>query len=66
MNIACDGNIKYFSYEYVSIPDWNSMLRNNDYYDENYPNGELLDAMMRPAIIHYAGFKPGIKKTSHN
>ena len=61
MNIVCAGNVTYFSYEYVSIPHWKHMLEKCDYYDEIYQNRELEDAMMRPAIIHYAGYKPWIK-----
>lgn len=63
MNIACDGNVAYFSYEYVSLPHWYYELKDKDYYDEIYKNRELEDAMMRPAIIHYAGFKPWVKRS---
>lgn len=63
MNIACDGNVKYFSYEYVSLPHWYYELKNKDYFDEIYKNRELEDAMMRPAIIHYAGIKPWVKRS---
>lgn len=63
MNIACDGNVKYFSYEYVSLPHWYHELKDKDYFDEIYKNRELEDAMMRPAIIHYAGFKPWVKRS---
>lgn len=63
MNIACDGNVKYFSYEYVSVPHWYYELKEKDYYDEIYKNRELEDAMMRPAIIHYAGYKPWVKRS---
>ena len=63
MNIACDGNVAYFSYEYVSLPHWYYELKDKDYYDEIYKNRELEDAMMRPAIIHYAGYKPWVKRS---
>lgn len=63
MNIACDGKYINFSYEYVSIPTWKSYLKQKNYYDDYYPNGELEDAMMRPAIVHYAGQKPWV---AHN
>ena len=46
MNIACDGNVAYFSYEYVSLPHWYYELKDKDYYDEIYKNRELEDAMM--------------------
>ena len=40
MNIACDGNVAYFSYEYVSLPHWYYELKDKDYYDEIYKNRE--------------------------
>lgn len=58
MNLACDLNITYFSYRYVSIPTWLPLLEKRNFFDENYPNSELYDAMYRPKIVHYAGAKP--------
>ena len=58
MNLACEFKVKYFSYRYVSIPDWLKLLGERDFKDEYYPNGELYEAMYEPKIIHYAGTKP--------
>lgn len=64
MNIACQGNVKYFDYKYISIPDWKYILESVDYVDEYYPNKELEEIIMNPSIIHYAGIKPWIVNTT--
>ena len=58
MNIACDGQVTYLSYQYVSIPYWINKMKELDYKDEYYPNNELYRAMYSPKIIHYAALKP--------
>lgn len=58
MNLACDTNVKFISYKYISIPDWLPLLQNKNFTDAYYPNNELKETMYHPAIIHYAGRKP--------
>lgn len=60
INLACDLNVGYFSYRYVSIPCWYDLLKKMDYYDEYYPNKEFYDVVFNPKIIHYAATKPWV------
>ena len=65
INIACDCNVKFLPYIYISIPTWFTMLAEKDFWDEYYPSGELYDAMYRPKIVHYAGAKPWNDRQIH-
>lgn len=58
MNLACDGKVRFLSYRYCSIPTWRRDLAARNYSDVHYSRGELLDAMVRPKILHYAHIKP--------
>ena len=58
MNLACNLKVRYFSYRYISIPSWDNRIREVNYHDEYYPNGELYDAIFRPKIVHFAYKKP--------
>ena len=66
INLACDLNVTYFSYQYVSIPCWYDLLKNMNYEDEYYPNKEFYNTVFNPKIIHYAAAKPWIDYNCHS
>jgi len=57
LNIACDNNVKYLPLNYFAYPQLAQALRDPAFVS-HYSREEMYDSIIRPKIIHYAGYKP--------
>lgn len=57
LNIACDNNVKYLPLNYFAYPQLAKALQDSS-FTSYYSREEMYDSIIRPKIIHYAGFKP--------
>lgn len=58
LNYACNGQVNYIPFKYVSIPALYNDIREHNFVDEYYSKEELETTVYNPSIIHYCYIKP--------